>query len=206
MIGVNLIPQAVQTAQARRRHVGRWTTALATVSLALAVPLAIDWYDRARADDLRAEHSELEQRLGTQRGELRALTGQLQEVGTRLERANALRAKRAWSSLLAMIGRRMPEGCWLTSIATDPPVPSEGAARGPAPHKNDPASQQATTLAIESPRMLRLAGYAADVAEPHEFVAKLKETGVFSRVVLERSRSEPVLDGTYFRFDLVCEW
>jgi Tfp pilus assembly protein PilN len=208
MVGVNLIPEPIQFAQARRRHVWRWGAAVAAAAVALAVPLGMDWYQRARADDLRAEHVELEGQLATIRAELRTLTTQFQQASIQLERANALRAKRAWSEMLAMIGRCMPAGCWLTSIATDPAIPAKTGDGPPrqTPRKADSAAPQSPTVVIEAPRMLRLAGYAADAAEPYEFVARLKETGVFSNVVAGQSRSEPALNGTYFRFDLTCEW
>ena len=61
-------------------------------------------------------------------------------------------------------------------------------------------------VTIEAPRKLRIAGYAPVAAHPYDIVSSLKETDVFASVALERSEREPVLDGSYFRFELVCEW
>jgi hypothetical protein len=70
----------------------------------------------------------------------------------------------------------------------------------------DEEQGDAEAVTIDAPRKMRLAGYATDAAEPHRFVANLKDTAIFSHIALERSQREPKLDGYYFFFELVCEW
>lgn len=205
MVGVNLIPKAVQLAQARRRHMNRWGVSILAAAALLAVPSTIDWLQRAEATELRTRNANLQIELAAAGTRLRAQTAQANETLLQLERARALRSKRAWSAMFAMIGRCMPAGCWLTSVATDPATPP-AASRGATASRKGADEGNPQTIVIEAPRKLRVAGYATDVAEPHGFVANLKDTGVFTDVVLEHSRREPALDGYYFRFELVCEW
>lgn len=206
MVSVNLIPEAVRLAQARRHRLTRWGISIVVAVVVLAAPLCIDWFRRAQAVALRTQHDQLQIQLATIRTELRALTTQANQASVQLERADALRSKRAWSAMFAMIGRCMPAGCWLTSIATDPATPARGGDRHVALRRRDSTQDEPSTVVIEAPRALRIAGYATNVAEPHEFVTNLKEAGVFTGVVLEHSRREPALDGSYFRFELACEW
>ena len=207
MVSVNLIPKGVQLAQTRRRHLSRWTIAVAVAGVVLTVPLTLGWVRRAEAAHLRAQADQHQARLAQSRNDLETVTTELDRVLSQLERALALRSKRPWSPLLALIGGRMPKGCWLTSIGTDPATPSAGARRSGRPDsKRAKPATPTSTLIIEAPRKLRIAGYATDAAEPHEFVIGLKDTGIFSNVVLENLRREPALDGFYFRFELLCEW
>ena len=74
MVGVNFIPETVQLAQGRRRHLWRWGAAVVAAYVALAVPLGVDFYQRALAGNLRAEHDVLSGQLATVRVELRDLT------------------------------------------------------------------------------------------------------------------------------------
>lgn len=213
MVGVNLIPKGVQLAQTRRRHISRWAIAIAVAGGVLTVPLTLGWVRRAEAANLRAQADQLQARLARSRNDLETVTTELDRVLSQLERALALRSKRPWSPLLALIGGRMPKGCWLTSIGTDPATPSAGARRSGRPRvltsadsRREKPSAPKSTILIEGPEKLRIAGFATDAAEPHEFVIGLKDTGVFANVVLEHLRREPALGGFYFRFELLCEW
>jgi Tfp pilus assembly protein PilN len=158
------------------------------------------------------------------RASLRQLTSEVQDASLHLERARALRSKRAWSSLLATIGGALPERCWLTSMATDPASPAPGMrtidakARGGQPGTTSAsANAEQKVVLIDGPRALRISGYASDASDPLAFVTHLKETGLFRTVHLESFRSEPTpgvlaTRGTargvdaIFRFDVLCEW
>ena len=61
-------------------------------------------------------------------------------------------------------------------------------------------------ITIDAPRRLKIAGYAPDSARPYLFVENLKRTDAFEAVRLDSSQREPVLDGSYYHFELVCEW
>lgn len=213
MIRVNLMPRTLALAQARHRRVRRWSVSVALAVIALAVTLGRDWFHEARADELGVQAERLIADLAATRAELRAVTAEADQVLTQIHRADALRSKRAWSNILGMLGSCLPPTCWLTSISTDPPRPtgtplnvaapqgtaSAGTAPGVAPDRKP-------VITIESPRKLRVAGYATDAAEPYAFVTSLKERAVFQEVTLVRSQREPVLDASYHRFEVLCEW
>jgi len=206
MVSVNLIPAATQAAHRQKRRLKVWG-AMALVSAGLlAVPLAVNWYQSFRAAELTVENERLQQRLTTTRLELRALTTSANQLLQQLNRARALRAKRAWSGMIALVGANMPQGCWLKSIATDPGAPTGTGSKSGRASDGDIGRDGGMTVTIDAPRKMRLTGYATDAAEPHRFVANLKNTQVFSRIALEHSRREPVLDDHYFLFELVCEW
>ncbi len=214
MVGVNLIPKDLQLAQTVRRHLKWWTVAIVGAAVLLSAPLAMGWYRRAEASELRVQNDQFQEQLAQSRDDLKLVTAQASQAASRIERATALRSKRPWSRLMVMIGTYMPQGCWLTSIGTEPRTPpAVGARRPPSPRAStaaDPLSPESwarrSALVIEAPRKLRIAGYATNAAEPLEFVTGLKASGVFNNVTLEHMSREPVLDGFYFRFELLCGW
>lgn len=210
MIAINLIPPDVLLAQTRRRHLRRWSAALILAFLLLAAAVGREWVQQAHADELAAEMVRVQADLTLARQNLKTVAAETDQVALHLQRAETLRAKRAWSRLIAFIGHALPHGCWLTSLATDPARPGAGRRDlRPPPPAAAPATGHKplkTEFTIEAPRKLRLSGFAADPAEPHTFVTRLKEAAVFRQVVLERSQREPVLDGIYYRFEITCEW
>lgn len=211
MIGVNLIPEPVVWGQKRRRRLRGWMIAGATALFASAIPIGLEGWRRTQAEELREQRAEVEREVDVLGKELAQLTADVGESFLQIQRAKALRAKRSWSAMLTMVASTMPSGCWLTLLATVPEAPSG------TPPRNSPASPEPNgaigkkketkgTITIEVPRALRLVGYASEADEPINFVTNLKNAGAFERVDLERSVREPVDDGSYFRFEIVCEW
>jgi len=205
MVRVNLIPESVRLARTQRRHVRCWSVSIALVVGAVAVCLGIEWLHQVEAAKLHARNDELQSEVKAAHAELKSLTAEADRVLLQIERAKALKSKRAWSGMLAMITSCVSPGSWLTSIATDPAKPPAGGIRSKATQKKD-ADETQRAVIIDAPRKLRITGYAPEAAQPHEVVTNLKNTKVFKRVVLERSQREPILDGSYFRFEVVCEW
>ena len=141
------------------------------------------------------------------RAELGSVTAQVEKARVRFERSSLLQSKRNWSGLIALTAKSIPDGCWLASLRTDPAVPGPPRLLVTHPTAVDgktPAPPK--PVVIEAPRRLRLTGYASRASEPHMFVANLKATSVFSNVELENMVSASVWNGTYFRYDLLCEW
>jgi len=210
MVTLNLLPESVQAAQARRRHVKRWALILAAATVAGTVPAGAHWMQHLQIEELGAQSEKLQSDLAAARVELRTATAEANDAFLRLERAKALRSKRAWSGMLALIGSCLPKQCWLTSIATDPEVPPAGpVVRSPLPPAATPgaaAPEKPAVVTIEAPRKLRISGEALDSADPLSFVAKLKESQVFRDVILERSLREGPEQESQFRFELICEW
>jgi hypothetical protein len=205
MTGVNLVPVTVRYAQLRRRRTKRWGGLVCLAVLVVVVLLGYEWLQGVKAAELRAQNDRLQLERENLRAELTAATEQANDLLLRIERARALKAKRAWSRMFALIGTCMPSGTWLTSVATDPARPVPG---NPRQAKDIGAEEEGGqgVVTIDAPRRLRISGYAPAAGQPHEFVTRLKTTQVFSSVVLERSQREPVYDDSYFRFDLICEW
>jgi Tfp pilus assembly protein PilN len=228
MVTVNLIPESIQAAQARGRHIKRWAACLAVTTIVAVVPVGAHWMQHLRIEELLAQSDKLQTDLAAARVELKTATAAANDAFLRIERAKALRTKRAWSDMLALIGSCLPKDCWLTSIATDPDVPSAAPmVRKASPATEPPSSslskggQRGSTLApekpavviIDAPRKLRMTGEATDATQPLFFVTRLKESQVFKEVTLERSSAEPRAlaratgdDESNFRFELICEW
>ena len=213
MITINLMPTPMILAQSRRRHLRRWGISIGTAAIALLLAIGNAWLQRKETDRLRSEEALILAALDEQRVLLRAVTAESNQVQAHVQRADALRAKRAWSRLLGVIGTALPGTSWLTNLSTDPARPAGIAARTMSPPTatgaNAPAANgagAAPVVMIDAPRKLRLVGYAIDAAEPYQFVSNLKAAGVFSDVALIGAQREPVLDGSYFRFEVVCGW
>lgn len=204
-VRLNLLPHELQQAQARNRHIQVWSAVIVPVAAVLCALLIVDGVRRVQADDVRDRNDDLQEELEIRRSEVRSLTESVAEVSLHLQRSDALRAKRNWSGMLALIGKCMPQSCWLTSLATDPEVAPAGAAISIS-SKAGSAGQVAGAVTIEAPRRLKIAGFALDAAEPHLFVANLKQTEVFKVVRLEQSLLQQEFDPPRFRFELVCEW
>lgn len=205
---VNLIPLEIRETGRRRRRIRAWAGAC-TVSLAcLLVPLVMERVQRARAEALGQQETQLQSALVEAREALRTTTAESTRLQGQLDRARALRSKRTWSAMFGVVGRAMPPGTWLTSLGTDPAKPrGQGTGGTIAP---SPAAAAApagdTTITIESPTRLRITGFAADHGELFAFVAGLRDSGVFSEVTQNYARMEPVLQGQAVAFEVVCEW
>jgi hypothetical protein len=223
MTSVNLIPESVLVAQTQRRHAKSWTLLVLAAAGLTAVPLMLDWSRRTHAAELRDESDRLRQELGSTRLQLRTTSAEATTVFLEVERANALRSKRAWSGMFALIASCMPADCWLASVATDPDAPAGGAPPRPVvavipnPGINAGAPKEGgkrEIVAIEAPRRLRMIGYAENDTQPLAFVTNLKESHVFRSVLLERAVRTPDVaagpsgpsGGTVYQFEVVCEW
>jgi len=207
MIGVNLIPTPILAARAAKRHLKGWCLVIAAALAANAVPLVADVLSAARAAELRHERDGLSQEVTKARQEADATTAEAGELLARLERAKALRSKRAWSAMFALIGACLPDEAWLTSIATDPPAPSgAGQARRSLGKRPQDGGKAPDTITIDAPRKLKIVGYVRDHALLYTFMSSLKGTGIFTAVELIRSGEQRVGDDIAVGFELTCEW
>ncbi|UCE60106.1 MAG: hypothetical protein JSU63_22010 [Phycisphaerales bacterium] len=206
MAAVNLIPWDLQLAITRQRHIRRWVMSFAIAASLVLIAFGLDWVERARADNLAAEHKQLQTQANTVHAELKAVTAKSNQLLLQIERAKALRDKRAWSGVFALIGSCMPDDCWLISVATKPEKPELGSARVSARSRSTKEKEPQGPVTIDAPRKLIIEGYAPDDAKPLQFVDNLNLSGAFARVNLESTQVEPVLDGSYYRFELLCEW
>jgi len=213
-IRFNLIPPATRHARRRRHHVLRWMAAIVAAALLDCIPLASQWWSRREAERLGGQLTSLMSEIRTLRDDTKRLNSAAAELHAQIERAKALRSKRAWSGMLSLVANALPRPCWLTTFATEPEAP-EGAA----PQRKEPPPNPASTgeggksgepvaqiVVIEAPRRLKLSGMAREATQPLVFVSALRETGVFKSVALERSLRGSGSDSEVFQFELVCEW
>lgn len=204
MVRLNLLPPDVQVEAARHRHLRRWTVSTFFVFLGFLISLSVEWTRQAQADDLEHQSHQLRVSLGTVTADLEAVSTEATRVLQQIERAEALRAKRSWSGMIGLIDTCLPSGSWLVTVATDPERAAAQPAAGPA--VADPKAGEPVAVTIDSPRRLRIFGYATDASEPLQFVSAMKDQGIFSSVTLINSQMEPVFDGQYYRFEVICEW
>jgi hypothetical protein len=205
VVHVNLLPKDVQQSLAHRRRVRRWTVALALAAVGVCIPLGAETLQYTRIHRLRQVQADLQAQVRDLRKELERLTVESERVTLLSKHAESLRSKRNWSGLLHVMGTCLPESCWLASAATEPHVPPAASPRAPTTAPGA-AKAEPAPAAMEAPRKLRLTGYAADPALPHVFVKNLKDTRLFTTVLLARAAQEPTLKGSYLKFDLECEW
>ena len=116
MAGVNLIPQDVRLAQSQRRRLRGWGSVAVGALAVFACSLMFDHERRAEAAQLVIEHNRLQDELAEARRKLRAEAGEAGRALRQLERAGALRAKRAWSAVFNLLARCMPPTCWLRAL------------------------------------------------------------------------------------------
>ncbi len=203
MVRVNLIPISVQAGQAQAARLRRWGVGVTLAVVVLAAPLLADQVRQARLAKLSVRYEQLQAERTSLQAEVRRVTEEAHQAALHIERARALRAKRGWSRLLSLVMAAMPESCSLQTLSTDPPAPTGGAVR--AAVRSMPVADGGSVM-IEAPRRLRINGLASGADEPHEFVANLRNLGVFRDVVLEHARAEPTANGSLLRFELSCEW
>lgn len=211
---LNFIPPQVQNSQMRGFRLRRWGIVVAVVLLLDLIPIFMHWQARAHVEVLAAKAGQLEIQLEQLRNEVKHLQIEGEDVALQLERASALRAKRSWSAMLAMIARTMPDTCWLTSFATDPDTPSavQQVAVVPLPVANAAVSTREASTApaksvvvVDAPRKLSLMGKARSAADPLTFVTRLREEHIFKSVLLERTVRGPGPEEP-FQFQISCQW
>jgi len=157
---VNLLPERLVVTQTRRRHLRRWTIACVLAMALLSLPVGLDWYRNARADELSVEFQVLATDRGRAEVELTDLIAKSRETYLQLERAKALRTKRSWSGMITLLAETMPKGCWLVELSTDPPAPSGHQAQAISQRPSTSASggTAPATVVIDAPRILRIIG------------------------------------------------
>lgn len=208
---INLIPEPIRVDRARGRRIRKWSVIVCVALAGSAVPTVASWMQTRKAEQLRAGYDQLQSDLNSSREELKSISAQANELFLRLERAKSLRSKRNWSGVFALIARTLPQGCWVTTLATDPDVPPpQQAAVKQAPvasaKPTDAPPEKPAPVFIEAPRRLRIVGQSIEASGPLAFVLQLKDAEVFRDVVLERSQRESDDTRTSFHFEVICTW
>jgi len=210
VIAVNLIPTAELVAWSRRRHLYRWAVALVVAVASGILPFVMGMTRSARISHARGQSVSLNMNLAEKRKQIARVSADIYKVQQEIDSADALRSKRCWSQLIAIISRSMPEDVWLTSLATNPTKPTESrrhirTVMQSLPSANANVKQQDKTT-IDSPTALVLKGYSLSYESVQTYVGRLKATGVFDDVLLQGLEKDRPLGEDAFRFELVCDW
>lgn len=208
---INLIPEEIVQAAARRNRLLRWTVIVALAGVLSAIPYSITLSRNASLATMREEIDRIDQETSAARAQLRQASTRARDLLAELERSKALRSKRAWSSIFALIATSLPADCWLHSVATDPETPGANPSRpNPAASAAGAVAPAQQTVTIEAPQKLRLVGYSTSDSQPLEFVANLTESKAFARVALQKALRAPAGSEkgatSLFQFEIVCEW
>lgn len=210
MTCINLIPAEIRRAAVRRVRLVRWSAVTVLAGVLAAIPFSLSLSRKAQAMELRAEVDRLDQEAAGVRSQLRSATTRAQELLSELERSRALRGKRAWSSMFALIANCLPADCWLHSVATDPEAPGAVVSRPVGAPLAHGALASAETVTIEAPQKLRLIGFSTHDAQPLVFVSNLVDSRAFAHVALQKALRAPggneANEESLYQFEIVCEW
>ncbi|MFH0982684.1 MAG: hypothetical protein V2A79_14260 [Planctomycetota bacterium] len=223
MIGVNLIPTEMLVRHAVKRRLWRWTMSSVVLAAAALTPPLVEDRQQAQVESLQGKVDDVDARLDVMRGQVAATAQAVHDADAELTRSLALRTKRSWAGLLALVSGCMPEAVWLTALATDPSQPagssrtepnrgregtgkSEGAMKRRSDEEEGSPSGGPAVVVLEAPTKLRLDGFALDHESLYDFMSKLRDSGSFSVVKPIRADAEPVLQGRAVHFVLSCEW
>ncbi len=207
---INLVPAEVHRAATRRSHLLRWAMVVALSGVIALIPYSLSVARDNRVSKLREEVDSIDVQAAKTRAELRQATELAQQLHSDLERSRALRSKRAWSGMFALIASSLPPDCWLRSVTTDPDSPQASAVRLPVVPVSGGGSSTPETLTIEAPRKLLLVGYSTSDSLPLVFVSNLRESNAFTNVGLQKAMRAPSEkdgnDAFLHQFEIVCEW
>ncbi len=206
MARINLIPEYIMTRQQRRRHLQRWLAPMAVALMCVLMMLWLTFSQRVEASDVQSQTDQFLAQVKTFQQKLKEAKAKSVQLRDQMERADSLRGKRAWTKIIAVVTQCLPKSAWLTSISTDPTSPSKVRRTQSASIQAGNAIKCDEVVTIDAARKLRLLGYTAGAGEPHDLVRRLKTSGIFKSVTLTHSRRQDVLDGSYFRFEVICAW
>jgi hypothetical protein len=206
MNGINLIPAPRRLAKHRRAHLrycAAGCVAWAALSLGAAVVAHVVW----RAEDPEAAVRLAKVTEETQRTErvIAGLRQQLTVAQSTLRGNQAIVLQPDWSILLGLLGQQVGNDIVLKTCNV-----RQSAARAPAarvaPRPGAPrAGEAASGGAVEPPPfVLEASGMALDHASANQFVLRLEQTGLFSKVSLLDTAREPFFDKNLIAFRLEC--
>lgn len=212
MIGINLINPAILQSRQRIRHAHGWAVGIIVLAAVSSVPLGLELTHEQHLRDLRQRQQSLQTALTADRARLQKVAEETRSLESQINRSEALRTKRPWYSLLAMVSQSLTPEIWLTSAATEPAAPVRGdldliPKDADAPPKDGKSPQPpARAVTLEAPRALAFEGYALEHRFLYEFMTHLKTTDLFTDVTLIKANQEPVLGFAAIQFRLLCKW
>lgn len=205
---INLIPAPRLAERRRRQHLRYCVAGCAAwgmLSLAAACMAHAVWRpgDPEAARRLAEVNQEVQQ---TERAST-ALRAKLAAAQSTLRANQAIACQPDWSILLGLLGQQVGDRVVLKSCNVRP---STARAAAQAPRRAEPRRVAArpepqSAAALEAPPfVLEASGIAVDHASANEFVLRLEQTGLFSRVSLLDTAREPFFDKNAIAFRLEC--
>jgi hypothetical protein len=204
LIGIDLMPKPIKLAVLRRNRLRTWS-AILTVAAALAsIPMAYELLNQHRLGKATAANHQRAQLLREAKQSLLAVQSEAQSQADQIAFSDALRAKRNWSDLLALMADAEGHDVWLVSIQSAIKPARQGSALPVQPTAGE--AVPSGEVVLEGPQCLILEGYAPDHARLYVLMADLRDRGNFEDVDLSRAGVETFETGTAVRFRLECQW
>jgi hypothetical protein len=210
MKNINLIPAPRLAAKRRRLHLRRCAAgcavwAVLSAGAALAAHAVWRGEDPQAAERLARVSHEMEQ---TERGTAEA-KARLAAAQSTLRANQAIVAQPDWSIVLALMGKQVRNDVVLKNCAVRPANAARGTLTAPQrPDGRRVRSQGEPSSAPPAPEgtpyVLEAAGLADSHAAANQFILRLEQTGLFSKVTLLDTAREAFLDGNRVAFRVEC--
>jgi hypothetical protein len=192
MNSTNLVPLARQLRAARSARIGVWGMALGTVVLlSVATYGGCAWALTDSAAPSPSDFSQAARELAQINGESNRIKVQLASVQREVYSAQSLSEQPDLSLLLGLISRKADERIVLSRCELTESQPAEKGV-------------EAESASIGG-AILRLDGFGKSQGAVAEFVLALETTGVFDRVALLQSHSQPILGTDAAAFRIECQ-
>lgn len=188
---INLIPKVRQRARQRRVRVRRWVGAVLSYTALVAV-VCVGYRAVATPKDLSAMQNDLSDvndalaKVAQQRTDIQPKLKERQLV---LAAGRSITDQPDWSRMLKYLADEvLGEKVVLTHCKL-------------APMEDPKQAQQVNDTALT----FVLSGYAKDTPEVSRFVLRLEKMGLFDKVTLVRTGSQPFMTGMAIAFEVHCE-
>lgn len=216
MASVNLIPKTILLQRLHKRRLRFWGISFAISAMTAIVPLARELTANYQLSSQRQAMDAASEALQASKQKRDESVNKLSALKREIARAEKLRFKRSWASLLTVVSRELPDGAWIISFATEPARPTvTGSHLSPLARQRLISSRNAAENAEEDysgligkggPSKLLVEGQALGIEEIFVFVAAVHGLGIFENAVL-KSVDEGELEGLPINhFKLECEW
>ncbi len=195
MPSINLIPPEMLNHRRRARRGRRWLLGIGVAYTLALVPWLREEQAKAHLAESQAVMGALDLSLAEMRGAARDSQGRLVSLESEWQRAQQLRAKRTWSSVMDLVIKALPADVWLETVSTDPAVPQPTAA-----------NKTEGLIGRDGPRRLVLAGYATQIEALFAFERALRTVDEFKIIHLAAVQEATVNGVQVTRFTAECAW
>lgn len=186
---INLISQSRRQARAHRVRCRWWIVGFVGYTIALAsVCMLYSGLDTfTDTGSLNDQLAELDAELATVNAEQAQIRPQLTEQRLVLTAGRSITDQPDWSMLLIYLADELLGDDVVLGGCTLEPLAGEGES----------VNFQDATMSVT------LTGHAKSTSAVSKFVLRLEASGLFNRVVLERTNREPFLDGQAIAFEVL---